>query len=61
MNVKEKLYTKEEVITMFTDLQKHIKKTADEVKPSDVKWSLGLYFASKIIKDYINALKGEIT
>lgn len=59
LHTVEDIYTKDEVIAMFEELQMKIKEIADEEKLYDAKWALGLYFSKKIIQEYINAFRGE--
>lgn len=57
--VKKKIYTKDEVIAMFTELQAEIEKIVKEEESIDKKWANGLHYSEKIIQEKISKLKEE--
>lgn len=54
-----KVYTKDEVITMLTELKAEIEKTVQEYGGLiNKKWANGLHYSEKIIQQKINELEG---
>lgn len=55
--VKEKVFTKEELIAVLTELQQEIEDVVKEEELIDKKWAKGLHYSEKIIQHKINSLK----
>lgn len=51
------VYSKDEVITILTELQQEIENTVKEEELIDEKWAKGLHYSEKIIQQKINELK----
>lgn len=58
-SVSEKVYSKDEVIAMLTEIQLEIEELVKEEELIDKKWANGLHYSEKIIQQKINVLKGE--